>query len=81
MDKRIFTKKRDTVLLFADDNSVFRRTLLKFLKIEYKSAQIIEARNGVEALEKTKEYIPDIVKKNLVSELVPVIDTLIITEE
>lgn len=81
MDKRIFTKKRDAVLLFADDNSVFRRTLLKFLKTEYKPAQIIEAKNGVEAFEKTKEYIYDIVKKNLVTELVHVIDTLMITKE
>ncbi len=61
MNKRILTKKRNAVLLFADDSSVFRRTLLKFLKTEYKSAQIIETQNGVEALEKTKEYIPDII--------------------
>lgn len=51
-------RKNDQVILFADDNDELRNFIKSELEEHY---TIIEAANGKTAVEKAKEYIPDII--------------------
>jgi len=47
-------------ILIADDHPIFRKGLKDILQSSYKSTEIIECENGVEALEKIKNEKPGI---------------------
>ena len=48
-------------ILVVDDSDIFRRTFMDFLKERFPSYESEEARNGNEAIIKTKEFSPDLI--------------------
>jgi two-component system response regulator YesN len=48
-------------ILIVDDNAVFRRTLKTILLARFPSMQILEAKDGKEAIEKTREELPRLI--------------------
>ncbi|MFZ5375668.1 MAG: response regulator, partial [Campylobacterota bacterium] len=55
------TKRGNVKILAVDDSKVARLFLIKTLKEVEPGAQILEAENGLVALELFKEHAPDIV--------------------
>ncbi len=52
--------KLSKTLLIADDNDIFRRTLLRFLEEQYKY-RIYQASNGKETLHLANNILPDVI--------------------
>ena len=48
-------------ILIVDDNAVFRRTVKRILLSRFPSMQILEAKDGKEAIEKTREELPRLI--------------------
>ena len=48
-------------VLVVDDNNIFRKTLLKFLKTQFKSIKLLEANIGSDAVKLVKENVPDLI--------------------
>lgn len=61
MKKKVKTKSRRTTVLVVDDNSLFRKTLLKFLETQFKSIKLIEANNGSDAMKIVIENVPELI--------------------
>ena len=61
MKKQVETKSHRTTVLVVDDNSFFRKTVLKFLETQFKSIKLIEANNGSDAMRLVQENVPDLI--------------------
>ena len=61
MKKKVETKSHRTTVLVVDDNSFFRKTVLKFLETQFKSIKLIEANNGSDAMQLVQENVPDLI--------------------
>ena len=61
MKKKVETKSHRTTVLVVDDNSFFRKTVLKFLETQFKSIKLIEANNGSDAMRLVQENVPDLI--------------------
>ncbi len=51
--------------LIIEDNRIFRQTLRESLQISFPGSVIMEATNGVEALEGIENFFPDIILMDL----------------
>jgi CheY-like chemotaxis protein len=61
INKKVETKSHRTTILVVDNNSIFRKTLLKFLETQFKSIKMIEAHNGSNAMQLVQENVPDLI--------------------
>jgi CheY-like chemotaxis protein len=61
MKKKVETKSHRTTVLVVDDNSIFRKTVLKFLETQFNSMNLIEANNGSDAMQLVQENVPDLI--------------------
>lgn len=63
-------------ILIADDHSIVRKGIIELLRREFASMEVHEASNGVEALEKIKDNIWDLILLDIAMPLKKGIDTL-----
>jgi len=61
ISKSILPNIKESVLLFVDDNDLFRSTMTKYMKNRYPSLKIFEGNCGEKALQITKQLIPDLI--------------------
>ena len=61
MKKKVETKSHRTTVLVVDDNSFFRKTVLKFLETQFKYIKLLEANNGSDAMRLVQENVPDLI--------------------
>jgi two-component system response regulator YesN len=48
-------------ILIVDDSAAFRRTLKRIVRWRFPSMQILEAKDGKEAIEKTRQELPRLI--------------------
>jgi CheY-like chemotaxis protein len=61
MKMKVETKSHRTTVLVVDDNSIFRKTVLKFLETQFNSIKLIETNNGSDAMQLVQENVPDLI--------------------
>lgn len=59
IQREVVQEKHKAKILLVDDNTSFIKLLSKYLQV--KGYQVVIAHNGLQAVEKTKEYNPDLI--------------------